>query len=103
MKLNNIFRAENVKDISDQIHRFGKYAGNDYEFDDKDFLAKGQKKKNVVNPMNTINASKQVSNISPPSATGGRETLNEDQMDSLKTSQRVIDERDTQHKDNADN
>ena len=34
LKLNNIFRAENVKDISDQIHRFGKYAGNDYEFDE---------------------------------------------------------------------
>ena len=34
MKLNNVFRAENVKDVSGQIHRFGKHAGSYYESDE---------------------------------------------------------------------
>ena len=34
LKLNNAFSAENIKDLSEKIHRYGKYADNDYESDE---------------------------------------------------------------------
>ena len=33
LKLNNIFREEKIKEISDQIHRIEKYSGSNYESD----------------------------------------------------------------------
>ena len=34
LKLNNAFSAENIKDISDKIHCYGKYADSDCETDE---------------------------------------------------------------------